>query len=277
MILWPAVAFSRRWNSARSQTSLAKPASLPNHGLTLEMNSVSQFGEDILLWEHFHKKTDGFFVEVGANHPTECSQTWLLEQHGWKGVLVEPLLNKAELLRRHRPGSQVFQVAIGAPEQRGRRQFIVAAGSDTYSGLVLNDGVFVERVDEVEVRTLDDVLAEAGNPKLDYVSIDVEGVELQVLGGFNLERHRPGLVLIEDHLQHLSVHRHMVRHGYRLVKRTGCNSWYAPAQADFWLTNRGEKFQLWKEIWIDTPVRCVRFYFKRRVFRQRRRPEQPRA
>ena len=53
--------------------------------------------------------------------------------------------------------------------------------------------------------------------------------------------------------------------------------WYAPAQAEFCLTKRGEKFWLWKEIWIDTPVRCVRFYFKRRVFRQRRRPEQPRA
>ena len=241
------------------------------------MNSVSQFGEDALLWEHFQKKADGFFVEVGANHPTDCSQTWLLEQHGWKGILVEPLLNKAELLRQQRPGSQVFQVAIGAPEQRGRRQFIIAAGSDTYSGLVLNDGVCVERVEEVDVRTLDDLLAEAGNPKLDYVSIDVEGVELQVLRGFNLERHRPALVLIEDHLQHLSVHRHMVRHRYRLVKRTGCNSWYAPAQAEFCLTNRGEKFRLWKEIWIDTPARCVRFYFKRRFFRQRRRPEQLRA
>src|SRR5712671_376324 len=49
-------------DSARSQTSLAKAASLPNHRLTLEMNSVSQFGEDVLLWEHFQKKPDGFFV-----------------------------------------------------------------------------------------------------------------------------------------------------------------------------------------------------------------------
>ena len=127
------------------------------------------------------------------------------------------------------------------------------------------------------MRTLDDLLAEAGNPRLDYVSIDVEGAELQVLSGFNLERHRPPLVLIEDHLQHLSVHRHMVRHHYRLVKRTGCNSWYAPARAEFCLTNRGEKFRLWKEIWIDTPVRCVRFYFKRRLSRQRERTEQLRA
>ena len=227
--------------------------------------SFSQFGEDVLLWEFFHQRTEGFFVEVGANHPTKFSQTWFLEQRGWRGLLVEPLAAKCELLRQHRPGSRVFQVAAGTPSQRGRARFTVAAGDDMLSGLQVQLGVTPDLAVEVDVRTLDDLIAEAGNPRLDLVSIDVEGTELDVLRGFDLARHQPALVLIEDHLQRLDVHRHMVRHRYRLVKRTGCNNWYVPVSAKFWLTSPGEKLRLWKELRLDTPVRCVRFYFKRRL------------
>jgi Methyltransferase FkbM domain len=136
---------------------------------------------------------------------------------------------------------------------------------------VVNDNVKVERVEEVEIRTLNEVLAEARNPKLDLVSIDVEGTELQVLRGFDLERHRPGVLLVEDHLQRLGVHRFIVRHGYRLAKRTGCNSWYVPRGTKFTLATPMEKLGLKKEIWLDTPIRCIRFFFKR--WRARRRRE----
>lgn len=227
------------------------------------MESYSQFGEDQLLWTYFGGKTEGLFLEAGANHPTICSQTWLFEQRGWRGFLVEPLAANCQLLREQRPGSRVFQCALGAPEQRGRASFSVAAEGDALSGLVLNEGLTAQRVDEVEVRTLDDVLAEAGDPKLDFVSLDVEGAELAVLLGFDLERHRPSVLLIEDHLQRMQVHYHMRRCGYRLVKRTGCNNWYVPEAAPFLLTRGWEKLRLTKEIWLDTPVRCVRFFFKR--------------
>jgi FkbM family methyltransferase len=228
------------------------------------MQSFSQFGEDLMLWQYFREKPNGFFVEIGANHPTQYSQTWFFEQRGWKGMLVEPLAAKCELLRQQRSGSRVYQVALGAPEQRGRAKFTIAEGDDMLSGLAVNAEVAVKRVEEVEVRTLDDVLAEAGNPKVDLLSIDVEGSELEVLRGFDLERHRPAILLVEDHLQKMNVHRHIARHGYRLVKRTGCNNWYVPRGVEFNLTSASERFGLRKEIWLDTPVRCVRFYFKRR-------------
>jgi FkbM family methyltransferase len=236
------------------------------------MNSYSQFGEDLLLWKYFGERRQGFFLEAGANHPTLRSQTWLFEQNGWTGILVEPLAANCALLRRERPHSRVFQLALGSPEQCGRARFSVAAGSDAYSGLVLQDGVAQERTEEVEIRTLDQVLAEAANPKLDFVSLDVEGAELDVLNGFDLPRHQPGVLLVEDHLQRLGLHRWIVGRGYRLVKRTGCNSWYVPGGAPFSLNTAGERFQLWKEIQIDTPVRIARFFFKRRSARRRQTP-----
>jgi FkbM family methyltransferase len=233
------------------------------------MESFSQFGEDLLLWEHFQKKANGFFVEAGANHPTICSQTRLFESEGWKGILVEPLPAKAQLLREQRPGSRVFQVAVGSPEQRGRARLAVAT-ADSLSGLSPHGDVQIERFEDVEVKTMDDILADAGNPKLDFVSIDVEGSELQVLRGFDLARHRPAIMLVEDHLQSLRVHRHLQKSNYRLVKRTGCNNWYVPQAAPFGLNTPFERFRLWKQIHIDTPVRIVRFFFKNRFGRRKK-------
>lgn len=230
----------------------------------MEMNSYSQFGEDLLLWEYFEARPEGFFVEVGANHPTKCSQTWLFEQHGWKGILVEPIARNCETLRQQRPGSRVFQCALGSPEQRGRAQLNVAAGNDGWSGLQVDDGVVVDRREEVEVRTLDEILAEAGTPKLEFVSIDVEGMELQVLRGFDLRRHRPAVLLVEDHLKQLGVHRHLVRHGYRVVKRTGVNNWYVPKRQPFHLSTRTERLKLFQKMYLGLPFRKIRLSRRRR-------------
>jgi len=62
----------------------------------------SQLKENNLVWEFFGRKTSGFFVEVGANDPFLLSQTWMLEQKGWTGVLVEPLAACCADLRRYR-------------------------------------------------------------------------------------------------------------------------------------------------------------------------------
>src|SRR5258705_11160446 len=88
--------------------------------------SFAQNREDVIAWEYFDRKTDGFFVEVGANHPTELSQTWFLEQHGWKGILVEPLPACCEKLRAIRTNSVVCEAAAGAPEQVGEATLNVA-------------------------------------------------------------------------------------------------------------------------------------------------------
>jgi FkbM family methyltransferase len=230
----------------------------------MTMTSYSQFGEDVLVWEYFGGRRDGFFVEVGANHPTELSQTWLFEQNGWKGILVEPLARNCEALRAQRPGSRVFQYAVGAPEQRGRAKINVSDANGAYSGFVVNEGVVIERVEEVEVRTLDDVLADAGNPKIDLVSIDVEGLELQVLQGFDLARHRPAMLLVEDHLHQLAVHRHFARNGYRLVKRTGINNWYIPQNRPFTMTTLGERLALFRKVFLGYPFRKFKHLRKER-------------
>jgi hypothetical protein len=96
------------------------------------------------------------------------------------------------------------------------------------------------------------------------VSIDVEGMELQVLRGFDLMRHRPAMLLIEDHLEHLLVYRHLVRHGYRVVKRTGVNNWYVPKRQPFHLTTWTERLKLFRKMYLGLPFRKMRWARRRR-------------
>ncbi len=103
----------------------------------------------------------GFFVEVGANRPQELSQTWHLEQLGWTGILVEPQPELAGDLCRAR-SAKVFAVACSSPENAGRRMQLHVAGP--WSALDrdrMTPGAQPERVIEVPVRTLDDILIEA--------------------------------------------------------------------------------------------------------------------
>jgi FkbM family methyltransferase len=189
--------------------------------------------EDQLKAEFFGPQPRGFFVEVGANAPQRGSQSWQFEQAGWAGVLVEPQPDLAERLRQMRR-AHVVAAACSSPANAGKTMTLHVLGPHSSLNPELAvTGVVAESEIEVPIRTLDDILQEIGAPSpIDFVSIDVEGHEVEVLSGFDLARWRPRLLLLEDHVTDLAAHRSVSRSGYRLIRRTGPNGWYVPrAQA----------------------------------------------
>ena len=226
--------------------------------------------EDELVWRFFNQRTDGFFLDVGAHEPKTGSQTWLLESKGWQGLLIEPLPDLADRLRAERRGSRVFQVACGAPGHPGTVEFHEAAARE-HSGLARYASDAADeyvRVHRVPMLTLDEIIEQAHCPAVDFVSIDVEGAELDVLRGFDLARHRPSLVLLEDHLFNVKSHLLLRASGYRLVKRTGLNSWYVPKQTPFPVA-LVDRVKLFRKVWLGTPVRAWKHC--REVARKRHR------
>ena len=214
--------------------------------------------EQQLVQEFFGGARAGFFVEVGANRPQQESQTWHLEQLGWTGVLIEPQPNLADDLARKR-SAQVFAVACSSPQNAGRRMRLHVAGAlSSLDRDRMAPGAEPERVLDVPVRTLDDILIEARAPaRLDFLSNDVECHELEVLSGFDFTRWQPRLLLLEDHVGNLEKHRFLKAAGYRLIRRFENNGWYVPRHAAVAVAPR-ERWEIVRKYYLGLPFRIAR-------------------
>jgi FkbM family methyltransferase len=228
------------------------------------MKAILPFAaEEPLKEEFFGHSASGFFVEVGANDPERWSQTLHLEKLGWSGILVEPQPDLAEILRRHRR-AKVCAVACSAPENAGRHMTLHLAGG--HSSLDPNLMVASRRPEgtiDVPLTTLDAILAGSAAPSpIDLLAVDVEGHEVEVLRGFDFARWRPRLVLVEDHVLDLGLHRFMLSRGYVWVRRTDINSWYVPA-ADAWPIGWLGRWQFFRKYHLATPFRRAREMLRR--------------
>jgi FkbM family methyltransferase len=176
---------------------------------------------EMQLVRAFFGEIKGYFVEVGASGRREGSQTWLLEQSGWTGVLVEPQPNLAAELRLGRK-AKVFQ------ERRTRIAASRCRAAVFPQPRAHGAGGHAGKRNQC-ADPLDSILIEAGTPSgFDFLSIDVEGHEIEVLRGFDIGRWRPRLILLEDHVADLSRHRYLTAAGYRIIRRYENNGWYVP-------------------------------------------------
>ena len=223
-----------------------------------------QNAEDELKRAFFSDTARGYFVEVGANQPEGLSQTFELEQKGWTGVLIEPQPALAEELKRRR-SAKVYAEACSSRRNSGARLTLhLAGGHSSFSEKLNTAEIKPHGAIEVSVRTLDQILVDADIPCIDFISIDVEGHELDVLDGFDLARWRPRLILIEDLLLNLRLHRYITRRSYRWLRRTGINNWYVPADRLPWLGIDGY-WQFFNKFYLGTPFRRVRFAWRRLI------------
>jgi len=223
------------------------------------MNAI--FGperENDLKEAFFGHSRSGYFVEVGANDPEALSQTWHLERRGWIGVLVEPQPELAAELRRRRV-AKVYPVACSSPRFAGTTMSLHLAGIHSSLDPNLNIATMsAHGTIEVAVRTLDELLIDAGAPQpLDLLSVDVEGLEIEVLEGLDLGRWRPRLILVEDLAMNLRVHRYLRRHGYKWLRRTGLNSWYVPVDDPTGVSPFG-RWQFFRKHYLGLPFRHLR-------------------
>ena len=226
---------------------------------------VDQLQENTLVWEFFGCKTNGFFVEVGANHPFMLSQTWMLEQKGWTGVLVEPLAACCADLRRHR-NAKIFQVACVAPHQTGKATFYDAGARSSLVPNAFDPKVRYKTTETVQAVTLTDVLQQVTAPGvIDFLSIDTEGTEGDVLAGLDLARFQPALILVEYHVYSLALHRQLTNRGYKLIRRTIDNNWYIPRMTPFAL-KATERWALLRKMYLGTPLRVFKLWLNRRQY-----------
>jgi FkbM family methyltransferase len=224
------------------------------HPIDFQSKFVRRFknppdNEQVLIRSFFGGKSGGFFVDLGANDPVVGSQSLHLEHNGWNGLLIEPLPDYCLRLRQQRKG-KVVECACSGPENHGNSLEIIVAGvHSTLNEKPVSDEAAGEGKISVLCRTLDSVLEEHQvSPGFEFLSIDIEGHEMEMFKGFDLRRWKPQLVLMEDHVLEHRKHNHMLSQGYRILLRTGINSWYVPQAAGYGMSVFA-RLQFFRKFW----------------------------
>jgi FkbM family methyltransferase len=232
--------------------------------INFQTRNVARFnnppeGEQRLIRDFFQNKVNGFYVDVGANEPVFNSQTWHLEQLGWDGILIEPLPSYCADLAAQRKG-KVVQVACSSPANHGQTlKLLVAGGHSTLNAAPIALGTHSQVYANVLCKTLDSTLEDCQVPlNFDFISVDIEGHEMEMFEGFTLRKWQPKLVLLEDHVTSHDKHNFMLGCGYELILRTGLNSWYVPVQAKFSLSLFA-KWQVFRKYWLGLLLRKWRY------------------
>ncbi len=168
---------------------------------------TSGSGEDLFLWRLFEDKLEGRFIEVGAYDGVTHSVTYPFEGLGWTGVLIEPLPEAAAACRAARAHSRTVQAALGPVGSGGTARFTKVGGDargEKMSFLTTSARhrkIMRERGEQVEIEvplTTMDAVLDGEAPGIDFAVIDVEGGEAELLRGFDLRKHRPRVLVIED-------------------------------------------------------------------------------
>ncbi len=220
--------------------------------------SFAQNREDIFLDYFFKDIKNGFYVDVGANDPTEDSVTKLFYEKGWTGINVEPIKRLFDSLVSERPKD--INLNIGIASKNGEAKF---REYHTYHGLSTMDSVMQESYSEdteddnykdftdytVEIKTLKSVFKEHNVSNIHFMKIDVEGLEYEVIAGNDWKKYRPEVLCIEsNHIAH--DWRPLIESAdYTLTFNDGLNSYYVAKEA----AKRAENFSYISAV-LPTPV-----------------------
>jgi FkbM family methyltransferase len=163
----------------------------------------SQEGEDVILDRLFEEKLKGFYIDIGAHHPRRFSNSYYFYRKGWRGINIDAMPGSMTLFNKIRPEDINIEMAV-------------ADGNHKRTYYILDDpalnGFFDERnplspslhsrivkTIVIPTATLGDLLDKAmlTSREIDFMSIDVEGMEMEILNSNNWIKYKPKVILVE--------------------------------------------------------------------------------
>ena len=192
----------------------------------------SQIGQDKWVAETmFPGIANGFFLDVGSGDGYIHSNTQALEARGWKGICVDPFPQNMDGRT-----CQMFKDVVS--NKSGKTVVFHAAGE--FGGIADTLGMYKDQVIKYpavtfSTTTLDEILVRARAPTfIQFMSLDIEGAELDALRGLSLDRYRFGAMAIEHNFEELKrtqIRQLLKQHGYVHVHTYRQDDFYAPAAA----------------------------------------------
>ena len=182
--------------------------------------SYAQFAEDLVVSNIFgYEKAAGFYVDLGCFEPVQFSNTFIFYQRGWSGVAIDANAELKSAWQKKRPRDAF--VHSGVAEQAAEFEYLRYAQFPACNGFGRKERPRLKAESiKVRCRPLCEILAEhvPAKTKIDFMSIDCEGMDLEALRSNDFERFRPAVLLVEDDFKapDSEIQRYCESLGYRL-------------------------------------------------------------
>lgn len=171
----------------------------------------SQYGEDTIIRKHFNK-SKGFYIDVGAHHPFRQSNTAYLWLKGWTGVNVDASAESVEVFKKVRPyDANVWSAVVSEDFSKNNSvvDFYTSKSIDlcaTASAELAaeREASVVKRVPCTSLANIIDTYAPLGGGKVDFLNIDIEGLDEVAIEGISNWACFPTMISIETYVDTIS-------------------------------------------------------------------------
>jgi hypothetical protein len=194
--------------------------------------SFSQEGEDLVLRRIFGSRKNGFYVDVGAHHPFRFSNSYFFYRSGWRGINIDAMPGVKKVFEFARPRDINLEIGVGLNTGLLTYYQFNEPALNTFSIEEVEKKTslkyWVVNKNEIQVLRLDEILDKylPQNQNIDFMSIDVEGMDEEVAKSNNWCKYRPNYLILEILDQTLltisqnRTYKFMCDQGYRLEHKT---------------------------------------------------------
>tara|TARA_Y100001970_G_scaffold260708_1_gene343052 strand:+ start:288 stop:962 length:675 start_codon:yes stop_codon:yes gene_type:complete len=210
------------------------------HKNFLPKKQYSCFGEDLFVADFFKNQDDGFYVDVGSYHPFFWNNTYLLYKKKWNGINIDANPLSTELFKFARRDDYNFNLAITNKKNNKiklfyrRKMNVLNTTDESFAKRNFPNGY---NTIDVECSSLNNVLdnTKYKNKVIDFLNIDVENTEKDVLDSLSFETYRPKLICVEIHykseenLKNNVTWKFLTNKGYKTVWQKKYSFIFSPA------------------------------------------------
>ena len=191
----------------------------------------ANWGIDVIVDSILKDKKKGIYVDVGCHHPLINNNTYLLFKRGWKGINVDLDFNSIDMFNYFRPNDDNQKIAL--TEKKGVAQLFFFHNRAPKNTLNKSSGKGAKSIKKVQTNTLNNIIKKSKIriKKIDFLTIDVEGSELEILKGFNFSIYEPKVVCLElinknlksfyqqdiKDIQKSKIYKYMINRNYKLA------------------------------------------------------------
>ena len=188
----------------------------------------SSCGEELWLkayfGEHYSADYNGTYVDVGAFHPFYASNSRWAYDAGWRGINIDANADCIKMFEKFRPEDK--NINCGVSDETGELEFYIYNGLDmcTFDKNLFKERLKLREIRKVPVKTLNDLLEENDIHDIDFLDIDIEGLDEKIILSFDWKKYRPQCVLVEilnknsiEEILGSKIHKKMVSEGYCLI------------------------------------------------------------